>query len=366
MAFVLTVAAVSLCVSSVAHAEKPLAPRITTTSPESSAAVPANSTTPQVLGEAEPEGGIIISAVGSSPLARGIAHSSGAKTPTKHPGYEILVFTQAGCQGAAVFSGRADTFEEAGISVTVAADAETMLSARQIDPSDPTHPSECSSPFSYWEGNVPKNEEPGGGGVGGNPARPPEAVDPAAQPGSSKPEPPRLRMSPAGRANDNEPLVAGRAPGAASVSIYFGPSCSGSPIAKGSAVQLAAGLQVDVADDTTTVFSAVSVSGQRSACSAAVTYVEDSTAPLTRITMGPGAKTRKRKAVFRFTDVTDDTPGTTFLCKLDRVKWKPCSSPLRLRHLRLSRHVVKVRAVDAAGNAEAKPVKRRFQVVRLP
>ena len=173
-------------------------------------------------------------------------------------------------------------------------------------------------------------------------------------------------MNPGGRANDNDPSVVGSAPGAASVSVYVGSNCSGSPVAKGSADQLAAGLQVHVADDTTTTFSAVSASGQRSACSAPVTYVEDSTAPLTRITMGPGVKTRKRKAVFRFTDVTDDPPGTTFRCKVDRAKWRPCSSPLHLRRLRISRHTVKVRAVDAAGNAEAKPVKRRFRVVRRP
>ena len=33
--------------------------------------------------------------------------------------------------------------------------------------------------------------------------------------------------------------------------------------------------------------------------------------------MGPAAKTRKRKAVFRFVDITGDAPGTAFLCKVD-------------------------------------------------
>ena len=54
-----------------------------------------------------------------------------------------------------------------------------------------------------------------------------------------------------------------------------------------------------VPENTATTFSAVSIGAQRSACSDPVTYTEDSLAPRTRITMGPGVKTRKRKAVFR-------------------------------------------------------------------
>ncbi len=172
-------------------------------------------------------------------------------------------------------------------------------------------------------------------------------------------------MSPSGRANDNTPLVAGSATGAAAVLVFANSSCSGSPVAKGSADQFSTGLQVQVADNTTTTFSAASVAGQRSACSSPVTYVEDSTAPLTRITMAPGVKTRKRKTVFRFADITDDPPGTTFLCRVDRAKWKPCSSPFRLRHLHLHRYVVRVRATDLAGNVEKRAVKRSFKVARL-
>jgi hypothetical protein len=105
--------------------------------------------------------------------------------------------------------------------------------------------------------------------------------------------------------------------------------------------------------------------GQRSACSEPVTYTEDSTAPRTRITMGPGVKTRKRKAVFRFKDITEDPPGTTFVCKVDKKKWKPCASPLHLKHLKYGHHLVKIRATDLAGNRERKPVTRRFIVIHV-
>lgn len=172
-------------------------------------------------------------------------------------------------------------------------------------------------------------------------------------------------MVPTGRANDNTPLVGGSAPGAASVKIFTNPSCEGSPVAKGSAEQFASGLEVQVVDNVTVAFSAVSIGpgGGQSHCSAPVYYVEDSTIPHTRITMGPASKTRRHAAVFRFTDTTEDAPGTTFLCKVDRARWKRCSSPLRLRRLHVRRYVVRVKATDVAGNAETRAATRRFKVI---
>jgi hypothetical protein len=159
--------------------------------------------------------------------------------------------------------------------------------------------------------------------------------------------------------------VTGSAPGAASVRIFTTPDCSGAPVARGSAAQLEAGLNVQVADNVTVAFYGASVGsgGALSKCSTAVFYVEDSTAPHTVITMGPGSKTRKHTAVFRFTDTTGAAAGTAFFCKVDKGKWKTCSSPLRLRRLHLRRYVLQVKATDPAGNSEAKPARRRFKVV---
>ena len=111
------------------------------------------------------------------------------------------------------------------------------------------------------------------------------------------------------------------------------------------------------------IFTAVAIAAQHSGCSEPVSYTEDSTAPRTRITMGPGVKTRKHKAVFRFQDITEDPPGTTFACKVDKAKWKPCNSPFDVKHLKPHHYVVTIRATDLAGNLERKPVKRRFIVV---
>jgi hypothetical protein len=358
-----------LLFSSSARAAAPISPKLLSTTPTSIEASPALSTTPLVLGEAEPEDGIIIQGTQPSPFGTPGLTTAAVKTPTQHPEYEILVYAQADCAGAEIGRGLAGAFEESGIPVVVPANALTVLSAAQVDSANPTKTSACSGPLLYWEGAVPggggeaggDGGGTGGNGGGGSAPGASEGVGPAVTAG--KPQPPSLHISPKAVANYNAPAIAGSAPGAASVVVYANGTCSGAALAKGPAAQLSSGFPVQVADNTTTTFSAVAVGGKRSDCSAPVSYIEDSTAPVTRVTMGPGVKTRKRKVVFRFADVVADSPGTSFFCKVDKARWKRCASPLRLNHLRLSRHMVRVRAVDLAGNAERLGAKRIFTVV---
>lgn len=352
-----------------AHAEAPHTPKILRTNPESTESSHALSTTPLVIGEAEPEGGANTTVLGPLVGRSGLV----ASHPTSHPDFEIVIYEVAGCSGSVVGRGSAEAFESAGVAVTVSSNAMTALSAEQVDSANTANRSGCSGSLFYWEGNV-SAEGPAGGGTSegggqgaqgsgsGSGSSGSPGVDPAVTTG--RPAAPKLHMSPSGFANDNAPLVVGTAPGAGSVSIFANASCSGSPVAKGSAVQLGAGIALQVADNTTTTFSANAMGGQRSSCSTPVTYVEDSTAPKTRVTMGPGVKTRKRKAVFRFADVTEDPPGTSFVCKVNQAKWKPCSSPLALKRLKPRRYVVRVRATDLAGNVEKTGAKRIFAVVR--
>jgi hypothetical protein len=348
---------------SVAQAAAPPVPSLTRTDPTSSEASPATTTTPLVLGEAEPENGVITEVVTSSEIPSSPGRRLTAMHPTKHPTYEISIFIGPDCEEP-LATGSAEALEATGIPVSAPANAETTFSARQVDPADPTHPSSCSNPLSYWEGNPPPGESsPGGGAPGaGGPAGPP--VVSAGPVGT--PDAPRLHTNPGGRSNDGAPLVAGSAPGAATVLVFADGTCSGVPVVKGPADRFSAGFEVHVADNATTSFSAISVADGRSACSASVSYVEDSIPPHTRITMAPGVKTRKHKAVFRFADTTEDPPGTTFFCKVNRGKWEQCSSPLRLRHLHVARYVVRVRAIDIAGNVETVGAKRLFKVVRSP
>jgi len=84
--------------------------------------------------------------------------------------------------------------------------------------------------------------------------------------------------------------------------------------------------------------------------------------PVARITFGPSFKTRKRRPVFRFADVTGQ-PGTKFICKVDRRRWHNCGSPAKLRKLGRGRHVFHVKAVNALGVWQAAQVRRAFKVV---
>jgi hypothetical protein len=387
LVFLLPVVALGVPVASASGA--PATPKLVVTDPVSSQEEPANFTLPSVIGEAEPEDGVILEGVPIGFESVGGPVWNTVEKPTAHPNYEIQIFNSTECRGAAIAQGTAATLEGVGIPVAVDANAKTTLSAIQVDPSNLSEPSGCSDVLSYWEGNVPPEPSGGGGGesgggeVGGgggggtsgpgstagtSTTAPPGTTSShgaigASTPAGPKPSAPNLHLLPSARANDLTPLVAGSAPGAENVAIYGNANCSGAPVAKGTPSQLSAGFEVSVGKNSSTIFTAVAIAAQHSGCSEPVSYTEDSTAPRTRITMGPGVKTRQHKAVFRFQDITEDPPGTTFACKVDKAKWKPCRSPFDVKHLKPSHYVVAIRATDLAGNVERKPVKRQFIVV---
>ena len=58
-----------------------------------------------------------------------------------------------------------------------------------------------------------------------------------------------------------------------------------------------------------------------------------------------------------------DEAASTFKCKLDRRKAAPCRSPKTYRGLKEGQHIFEVFAIDAAGNRDRSPAKRRFTVV---
>lgn len=343
------VMAASLGAASVAQAAPPV-PALTGTTPAS----PNTSLTPSVHGSSS---GVIIS---SFPGVQLHAVTSGGELE----GRTVLLYLNATCQGSPAAEGTAEALNTTGIQVTVPTETTTSISAKQKEGEEA---SGCSNAIQYQQVKElpPPPEEGSGGGTSSPPGTAPsEGVSPAAPAGPL--DPPRLHMIPGGLANDSTPEVAGSAPGATLVKIFASSTCGGEPVARGTAAQLGAGIPVQVAANALSVFSALSVAsgGGQSKCSAPVSYTEDSLAPRVRITMGPAAKTRKRKAVFRFTDTTGDAPGTTFSCRVNRAKWRTCVSPLRLRHLR-ARHsyTVKVKATDPAGNVSAKAAKRRFKVI---
>jgi hypothetical protein len=212
--------------------------------------------------------------------------------------------------------------------------------------------------------------------------------------------------SPASPGASLTPSILGQADANSSIKLYTSSDCSGAAVA-GTVAQLeGAGIPVTVAASSTTSFraTATDVNGDTSGCSNAVTYRQENPAPppgegegggggsgqspapspsptpapapvpvpthdgiayvtpATRITFGPAFKTRARNPVFRFTDSTGQ-PGTSFVCRVDRHRWKPCESPVRLKNLNRGKHVFQVKGRNAIGVWETRPAKRAVKLV---
>ncbi len=87
----------------------------------------------------------------------------------------------------------------------------------------------------------------------------------------------------------------------------------------------------------------------------------DTTPPETKITKDPPNKLEKSKAKYKF---TSNEPNSTFVCKFDKKKSKPCDAgKLKLKRLDDGKHKFKVYAVDAAGNQDQSPAKDKFKVL---
>jgi hypothetical protein len=85
----------------------------------------------------------------------------------------------------------------------------------------------------------------------------------------------------------------------------------------------------------------------------------DTTPPNTRLTASPARRTRAHRARFRFVSTE---AGSRFQCRLDRRRWAACRSPRGYIGLRKGLHVFRVRARDAAGNADPTPAVRSWRI----
>ncbi|HEY8502529.1 MAG TPA: hypothetical protein VIL21_07565, partial [Solirubrobacterales bacterium] len=225
------------------------------------------------------------------------------------------------------------------------------------------------------------------------------------------PPPPTLEKTvPASPNPSTTPTIVGQADPGSAIKIYKTASCAGQVVAQGSAEELASpGLTVtvEVALGSTTNYSATAeAEGIVSSCSSPIAYKQEDpppppppgeeggsgggstggtgstggktgsggsgggsvkggvvyVTPLPRITFGPASKTRLRRPVFRFVDSTEQ-PGTKFFCRVDKRRWSGCSSPIKVKKLKLGRHVFSLKAVNAVGTSSPAPVKRAFKVV---
>lgn len=82
--------------------------------------------------------------------------------------------------------------------------------------------------------------------------------------------------------------------------------------------------------------------------------------PQTRLRRHPSRRTSDRTPTFTFSAVPR---GATYLCRLDRGRFKPCGSPVTLKRLSLGSHVFEVKA-RARGETDHSPAIFRFRVVQ--
>jgi virginiamycin B lyase len=101
------------------------------------------------------------------------------------------------------------------------------------------------------------------------------------------------------------------------------------------------------------------ITGAHDPWGVAVDSLPDTKPPKTKITKGAPKKTDKRKVNFKF---KSSEPNSTFECKLDKKKFKPCESPKKVK-IDEGKHKFKVRAIDVARNVDPTPAKDKFRVV---
>jgi DNA-binding beta-propeller fold protein YncE len=164
----------------------------------------------------------------------------------------VRLYATDDCSGAAVATGSGSELASPGLEVAVADDSTTTFHATATDRAG--NSSDCSaSSITYTEDST----APG--------------------------KPTLTDTDPDSPGNDNSPLVKGTAEASATVEIYTTSDCSGAAAGIGSGSELASpGLEVSVADDSTTTFRAAATdrAGNSSGCSASsIAYTEDSTPP---------------------------------------------------------------------------------------
>ncbi|WP_354698997.1 hypothetical protein DSM112329_04697 [Paraconexibacter sp. AEG42_29] len=166
------------------------------------------------------------------------------------PGATVRLYGTAACSGTPLATGTAAAFGGAGLPIAVPADSTTAIRATATDAAG--NASACSAPLTYVNNRTP-------------------------------PAPPSLTSTdPPSPARDLTPAVIGTAAAGTTVALYTEATCTGTPLATGTAAALGdAGLTVTVPADSTTAVRATATdgAGNVSACSAPLTYVNDRTAP---------------------------------------------------------------------------------------
>ena len=89
-------------------------------------------------------------------------------------------------------------------------------------------------------------------------------------------------------------------------------------------------------------------------------FVVDTASPNTTITKKPPKRFTKKRVKFKF---VVSEPGAKLQCNLDRRGWKACQPTYRF-NVKVGKHQLQVRAVDAAGNADPTPARYSYRRVK--
>jgi len=91
--------------------------------------------------------------------------------------------------------------------------------------------------------------------------------------------------------------------------------------------------------------------------------INDTHAPETQLTGNPPALTNSRNATFSF---ASNETGVTYQLSLDNAAFTNTTNPVTLTNLQDGSHTVRVRAVDASGNADATPATYTWTIDATP
>ncbi len=228
----------------------------------------------------------------SAPSSLGTSPASPANnndprvTGTAEVGSTVDVYATTDCSGGSVASGTAAAFGGAGLNpADVTDNTTTSYTAKATDAAG--NQSLCSSATSY--------------------------VEDSAAPGA----PSSLGTTPASPANGNDPRVTGTAEAGSTVNLYATNDCTGGSVASGTAAAFGgAGFDPpNVADNSSTSYTAkaTDAAGNQSACSSAISYVEDSTNPAAAVTFPTAGATYGNVSWNNPAGTASDTGGAGLL-----------------------------------------------------
>jgi Domain of unknown function (DUF1929) len=264
----------------------PSAPTLTGTNPGS----PANDNHPEVTG------------------------TLGTGNPT-----QVNIFENPSCSGAPAATGAPSTFTGSGLTIDVADDSSTSISATA---SNAGGDSACSNAITYVE------------------ATPPNTTITSAPPGYTNATSVAFGFA----SSEANSTFACRFDNAAAATPCASPMTYGG-LAEGTHTFRVKATDPAANTDPTPAWR---------------TFTVDATPPDTTITSGPSGTITRNDASFGF---SASEAGSRFRCRLDSAAFEGCASPKAYSNLASGTHRFGVRAIDRAGNLDPTPAIRNFTVL---